>query len=305
MGGAMWKRFCLALALIASSGAAARAQPEHAPALPLDSVVANPDWAARPTAEDMARYYPAMAGFFAISGLSVVQCSVSATGSVQNCRSLIERPAGLGFGQAAVAMSSLFRMKPQMVDGRAVSGATVKIPISFRIASDAATPTGAALSAPPTPRALELARRLATARQDATLYEAALQQVSNQLKAVAGGTRDAATKTAAQSLGEELDRAALARKADYLGEAAASYAGRFSEAELAQLVAFYETPVGGRWAREEPPADARFIGASVNAAAQAAGRAFCRRVGCEPASSAEEAADRSGPGTGAALPLDR
>jgi protein TonB len=107
----------------------------EAPRAPVQKVITNPDWSARPSGEDMARYYPEQAQRLEAAGNVVLNCIVTAKGTVAGCTVLSEDPMGYGFGEAALKLSRLFKMKPRMVDGQAVEGAMVKIPIAFRIAS--------------------------------------------------------------------------------------------------------------------------------------------------------------------------
>jgi protein TonB len=105
----------------------------EAPPTPAPRTIANPDWLRRPSGEDVARFYPERALRLEVPGRALLQCMVTAKGTVTGCAVQSEDPMGYGFGAAALNLSKLFQMKPRMEDGQAVEGATVKIPIAFRI----------------------------------------------------------------------------------------------------------------------------------------------------------------------------
>jgi TonB family protein len=105
------------------------------------SVILQPDWLVRPTAEDMAKFYPPEAVKAHVEGFATLGCEVAADGRLAHCKVLKETPPGAGFGQAAMAMSSLFQMKPMSKDGHPTSGGVVRIPIRFALPSPPAPPT--------------------------------------------------------------------------------------------------------------------------------------------------------------------
>ena len=82
----------------------------------------------------MARYYPVRAMDLGKEGRAMIKCAVKANGTVDSCTVLSEDPASLGFGDAALRMSKLFKMKPKTTDGQSVDGAEVSIPIAFKLA---------------------------------------------------------------------------------------------------------------------------------------------------------------------------
>ena len=112
--------FAIALLLQSTPAAAAPAP-----------VITNPDWAERPTGDDVSKFYPGRAAQIGYAGQATVSCIVLADGRLSDCKLTREEPEGRGFGDAALKLSAKFRMKPQTRDGQPVSGGTVRIPIRF------------------------------------------------------------------------------------------------------------------------------------------------------------------------------
>ncbi|MFN4296919.1 MAG: TonB family protein [Brevundimonas sp.] len=108
--------------------APAQTTPEAPP-----GVIANPRWIARPTPDQMARAYPDRAARDGVEGSATLQCSVTARGGLTACSVLSETPGGYGFGRAAMQLSRHFRLSPRTVDGQAVEGAVVTIPLTFQL----------------------------------------------------------------------------------------------------------------------------------------------------------------------------
>jgi len=106
------------------------------PEPPRPSVITNPDWIRRPGAEDYARYYPERASRMGVSGRASISCTVTARGTLEGCSVSGEDPGDQGFGDAAIKMSKLFKMRPQTKDGAPVDGGRVTIPIRFQMAKD-------------------------------------------------------------------------------------------------------------------------------------------------------------------------
>ena len=112
---------------LAGAGAvwAAEARPAHA--------IVKPDWAAKPTGDDMARYYPAAAAVAKTGGFATINCQVMHTGRLTGCAVLRESPGAQGFGAAALQLAEIFQMRPKTLDGQPIDGGEITIPILFAV----------------------------------------------------------------------------------------------------------------------------------------------------------------------------
>lgn len=116
-----------ALVGLAGAGAVWAAEARPAP------VITKPNWIAKPTANDMARFYPAAAKAAKAEGFAVIDCRVTATGQLTACKVLRESADAYGFGAAALQLGTIFQMSPLTIDGKPVNGGQVTIPIRFSV----------------------------------------------------------------------------------------------------------------------------------------------------------------------------
>lgn len=103
------------------------------PETPATREIIDPDWRRVENPGNPLRFYPERAQRLAVEGAATISCVVDASGRLQDCRVLDETPAGYGFGEAALRMKVLFRMKPLTRGGQPVDGGVVRVPIRFRL----------------------------------------------------------------------------------------------------------------------------------------------------------------------------
>ncbi|MGH6965979.1 MAG: TonB family protein, partial [Phenylobacterium sp.] len=112
------------------------------------TLIAQPDWIAKPTGADIQRLYPAQALKQGVTGKVVMTCRIDAAGMLQRCslndvavtgENLPVGPnADLGFGAATLKLAELFQMKPKSKDGVVTAGAEVRIPVRWGLPQSAA-----------------------------------------------------------------------------------------------------------------------------------------------------------------------
>jgi TonB family protein len=266
------------MAADAAGGAVARPRPK----LPVESAITSPDWVSLPSAEQLAAYYPKLAEVLNLAGLATMSCEVTATGALAECKILKETPAGIGFGDAALEMSKYFRMRPKTVDGEAVGGATVIVPLNFTLPPQPPQGEPTADAPGPRPLALALARRVVAAQglqaQATRYFSGYVENTRDELGSSADTPQAALALQTYASSGE----AASSQFADTVAKA---YARNYTLPQLKALVVFFESPTGRAWTATEMNDKSRSgaIQAMMRRAQQDATQALCKTTQCPPA----------------------
>lgn len=95
--------------------------------------IAAPDWARKPSADQMASVIPTRAYEKGVNGAATIACAVDLEGKLQDCAIEREEPKGFGFGAAALRAARYFQMRPLMIDGKASEGGRARVPIEFNM----------------------------------------------------------------------------------------------------------------------------------------------------------------------------
>ena len=94
--------------------------------------IVAPDWTSIPTPESLGDAFPGFAADAGIAGTARLKCELAISGVLENCRVARESPGGLGFGAAALSLSSDFRAEPASRNGVPVRS-RVAFPVRFRL----------------------------------------------------------------------------------------------------------------------------------------------------------------------------
>jgi hypothetical protein len=97
-------------------------------AMPVLAQDRDADWLRRPSLQDLMGVLPVKAMRSGVGGRVVMACIVTVQGTLRDCHVESEKPAGAGFGSAALALTPQFALRPAMRGGVAVE-APVQIPI--------------------------------------------------------------------------------------------------------------------------------------------------------------------------------
>lgn len=258
--------------------------------LPLQGVITNPDWAQIPTGEDMARYYPPLAQYLALTGRVVISCTVTSAGALSDCAVEKEAPSGIGFADAALKLSSLFKMRPMTLDKTPVGGASVRIPINFALGVPA--PPKETKSPELSEHSLQLARQVLSAAhipEDlAAQDERWLAQMKNVVERFTSNEPDG--QRTEQAILDARRQSLVAIRPQLLEGVTKAYAEVYSDSELASLAEMLRTPIGQLWIVRREKINA--LNAAVETQGQLRGQAefvrlLCQRLACPPPAPAE------------------
>lgn len=104
------------------------------------TTIGRPAWRALPAMEDFTAVIPPAAREAHVYKARVVMtCVVVAEGAIDSCQTDSEDPAGLGYADAAVALSHHFRLDVWTSEGLPTVGGKVKIPLRFDLEDAART----------------------------------------------------------------------------------------------------------------------------------------------------------------------
>lgn len=124
------------------------------------ATITRPIWLKKPTAEDIARLYPADAARRGLSGQAVLNCMVRDDGRLFSCGLARVDVSGdrnvdpadtPDFGGPTLQLAALFQMAPTTEDGMATAGGHISIPVRWTPPTGPALVAGAPVAALPPP----------------------------------------------------------------------------------------------------------------------------------------------------------
>lgn len=107
-------------------------------------VFADAVWVEQPDARTIERYYPARAAAQNVSGKAVLDCLVSAEGSL-DCEVGSEEPRDRGFGAAAMEVARHFLVAEKAANGMSTAYGRITVPVTFAPRNCVAAPSAIAL----------------------------------------------------------------------------------------------------------------------------------------------------------------
>jgi TonB family protein len=204
-----------------------------------DATIDNPQWSHEPTESQIQAAAPLNAGL-GLTGFVRLRCKVADLGLLDACEVAAEAPAGLGYGAAALSLTHSYQVAPALVpQGPAKGTATVRITFMPR-----ALPGDAQVPPHSSEGALALARQLADGdRRVPDFHERMAQRFREVLQAQ--------SRVVSPEAYERLEAAFAVAVADasdaWTEERASLIAAQLSEDEIAQGVAFIDTPAARAW----------------------------------------------------------
>ena len=91
-----------------------------------------PDWdRTQSLKHDLASVFPKAALVNRVSGHVVLSCTCTTSGWLKRCRVKSEDPEGWAVGEAALNLSTIFKIKPATLNGEPIE-APVDLPFSFQ-----------------------------------------------------------------------------------------------------------------------------------------------------------------------------
>ena len=94
-------------------------------------MVTSLPWIAAPSAADLAKVYPRRAREKALSGHVVIRCALANDGTLKDCVTITQEPAGAGFGDAALSLAKAFKSPVGNLDKRVIATVRINLAIQF------------------------------------------------------------------------------------------------------------------------------------------------------------------------------